>query len=88
MVEATTLSKLLHLGMPLAEVIRATTVSAAAAIRRPDLGTLRPGACGDATIFSLAKGRHALVDSVGDRETGSERIAIAGIVLRGRYWQP
>ncbi len=86
--QATTLSKLLHLGMPLAEVIRATTVSAAAAIRRPDLGTLRPGACGDATIFSLEKGRHALVDSVGDRETGSERIAIAGIVLRGRYWQP
>jgi dihydroorotase len=86
--QATTLSKFLHLGMPLAEVIRATTVSAAAAIRRPDLGSLRPGACGDATIFSLENGRHEFVDSVGDRETGSERIAVTGIVLRGRYWHP
>lgn len=86
--QATTLSKFLHLGMPLADVIRATTVNAATAIRRPDLGTLRPGACGDATIFSLENGRHEFVDSVGDTATGAERIAIAGIVLRGRYWHP
>lgn len=86
--QATTLSKFLHLGMPLSDVIRATTVSAAAAIRRPDLGTLRPGSAGDATIFSLESGRHEFVDSVGDTMTGTERIAIAGIVLGGRYWHP
>ncbi len=41
--QATTLSKFLSLGTPLIDVIRATTANAAAAIRRPELGTLRAG---------------------------------------------
>jgi dihydroorotase len=72
--------------MPLSDVIRATTVNAATAIRRPELGTLRPGSAGDATIFSIKKGRHEFVDSTGEIEFGAERIAVDGIVLRGRYW--
>ena len=60
--QATTLSKFLNLGTPLADVIRATTVNAAAAIRRPELGTLRPGSAGDATIFSVSEGRFPFVE--------------------------
>jgi dihydroorotase len=86
--QATTLSKFLLLGMPLADVIRATTVNAATAIRRPELGTLRPGAAGDVTIFTIEKGRHEFVDSTGHKESAAERIAVAGIVLRGRHWHP
>lgn len=82
--QATTLSKFLALGMPLADVVRATTASPAAAIRRPDLGTLRPGSAGDATIFSLAPGQHDLTDSTGSTMTASERIAVSAAVLGGR----
>ena len=48
--QVTTMSKFLCLGMPLPEVVRASTVNAAMALKRPELGTLKPGAVGDATV--------------------------------------
>ncbi len=86
--QATTLSKFLNLGMPLADVIRATTVNAAAAIRRPELGTLRRGSAGDATIFSVSEGRFPFVDSLGEQMIGSKKIKIDGVVLKGSWWHP
>ena len=86
--QATTLSKFLSLGTPLTEVIRATTVNAAAAIRRPELGTLRPGSAGDATIFSVREGQFPFVDSVGEQMIGSRKIQIDGVVLKGGWWHP
>jgi dihydroorotase len=86
--QATTLSKFLCLGMPLAEVIRATTVNAAAVMRRDDLGTLRPGAIGDATVFSVKEGRFDYVDVVGEVLTGERKIVAEGIVLDGQWWRP
>src|SRR5216683_7842976 len=41
--QVTTMSKFLCLGMPLTEVIAASTVNAAFALRRPELGSLKPG---------------------------------------------
>jgi dihydroorotase len=86
--QATTLSKFLSLGTPLHDVIRATTANAAAAIRRPELGTLRAGAAGDATIFSVREGNFPFVDSLGERMTGSKKIAIEGVILKGQWWHP
>ena len=83
--QATTLSKFLALGMPLPDVVRATTLAAAAAIRRPELGTLRRGAAGDATIFTLEAGEHDLRGSGGGMLIAPERIAVSGVVLGGRY---
>ena len=54
-------------------------------MRRPDLGTLRPGAAGDATIFSVKDGRFDYVDSVGDTLVGDRKIVSAGMVIGGRY---
>ena len=51
--QVTTLSKFLALGMRLRDVIAASTVNAAHALNRPDLGTLKPGSVGDASILSL-----------------------------------
>src|ERR1700720_3846497 len=48
--QVTTMSKFLLLGMPLAEVIKRSTVNAAMALRRFELGSLKPGSVGDATI--------------------------------------
>ncbi|MBV8701667.1 amidohydrolase/deacetylase family metallohydrolase [Bradyrhizobium sp.] len=86
--QATTLAKFLNLGTPLVEVIRATTSNAAAAIRRPELGTLRTGSAGDATIFSVREGRFPLVDSTGEEMIGSKKLQIDGVVLRGGWWHP
>src|SRR5581483_10308616 len=41
--QATTLSKFLCLGMSLPEVIRTSTANAAAALKRPELGSLKVG---------------------------------------------
>ncbi len=68
--QAVTMSKFLCLGMPLDEVIRASTVNVARAMRRDDLGTLRPGALGDATIYHR-RGRPVRVSRRGRR--GADR---------------
>jgi dihydroorotase len=86
--QATTLSKFLCLGTPLADVIRATTANAAAAIRRPELGTLRLGSAGDATIFTVNDGTFTYTDSTGERMNGNKKILIDGMVYNGHWWHP
>jgi dihydroorotase len=67
--QATTLSKLLHCGMSLAEVIRSATTAPAAAIRRADeIGALGPGCEADLTGFELRTGGWALPDGTGATE--------------------
>jgi dihydroorotase len=86
--QAVTLSKFLCLDVPLAEVVRATTVNAASAIRRPDLGSLRPGSVGDATVFSVMAGRFDYVDVVGEVLRGGEKIVAGGSVIGGHWQRP
>lgn len=67
--QATTLSKLLHCGMSLAEVIRSATAAPAAAIRRTgQIGSLAPGCEADLTGFELRTGEWALCDGAGATE--------------------
>jgi dihydroorotase len=86
--QTTTMSKFLCLGMPLPEVIRASTVNAALALKRPELGSLRPGSVGDATILSVDEGRFDYVDVTGEHLTGDRKIASRGVVVAGRWWHP
>ena len=86
--QVTTLSKFLHLGMPLGEVIAASTVNAARALQRPELGSLAPGKVGDATILSLEDGSFPLEDVVGEIVTAERRITAKGAVIGGRFWHP
>jgi dihydroorotase len=81
-----TMSKLMCLGMPLVEVIRAATARPAGALRRKELGTLAPGAAGDAAILRLAEGAFDYVDVMGERITGDRRLEVEAIVLGGRLW--
>jgi dihydroorotase len=83
----TTLTKFLHLGVPLDAVIERATVRAAAALQRPDLGTLRPGSVGDASVLALETGAFGLVDSVGERAVAGTRLAAAGTVIGGTWWE-
>jgi dihydroorotase len=84
----TTMSKFLCLGMPLADVIAASTVNAATALKRPELGSLKPGCVGDATVLSVKEGRFDYVDAVGEHMTGDRRIGSDGVVIAGRWWHP
>ena len=84
--QVTTLSKFLCLGMGLNEVVAASTLNAAAAIRRSEYGSLRPGSLGDATILSVASGSFDYVDVTGEVLTGDRRIGCEAVVLRGAWW--
>jgi dihydroorotase len=86
--QVTTMSKFLCLGMPLADVIAASTVNAAFALKRSELGSLKPGSVGDATILSVKDGRFDYVDVVGEHLEGNRRIASNGVVIAGRWWHP
>ena len=84
----TTMSKFLCLGVDLPTVIRLATVNAAAAIGRPELGTLKIGSVGEATVIDRASGTFDYADSIGERMMGTERLLSAGVVLAGRWWHP
>ncbi|HUQ95760.1 MAG TPA: amidohydrolase/deacetylase family metallohydrolase [Bryobacteraceae bacterium] len=70
----TTMSKVLSLGVPLADVIRMSTWSAALSIRRTDLGTLRPGAGADIALLRVDKGKFGYQDARGARLTASQKL--------------
>jgi dihydroorotase len=86
--QVTTLSKFLCLGMPLDDVIAASTVNAAMALKRPELGSLKPGSVGDATLLSIKEGQFDYVDVVGEHLTGDRKIASEGVVVAGRWFHP
>ena len=82
---ATTMTKFLHLGLPLDEVIELTTGAPARAVREDaTLGTLRPGAAADVTLLELVEGPVELEDTVGERLTGLRRLVPVAVVKAGR----
>jgi dihydroorotase len=84
----TTMSKFLCLGMELGDIVAASTINAARALQRPELGSFRPGSAGDATLLSLQDGAFPLVDVLGEVVTGPQRIVSEGVVVGGRWWHP
>lgn len=82
--QVTTLSKFLALGMSVNDIIAASTVNAAKAVQRPDLGTFKPGAVGDASILELREGSFPLEDVRGEVISVSQRLFAAGLVIAGR----
>ena len=81
-----TMSKLHCLGMALPEVIAAATMRPAAALRRPDLGTLARGGAGDAVVLDLVEGSFEYVDVMGERITGAQRLEVRHVIVGGALW--
>ncbi|MGP0090210.1 MAG: amidohydrolase/deacetylase family metallohydrolase [Xanthobacteraceae bacterium] len=86
--QVTTLSKFLCMGMPLNDVIAASTINAAMTLKRPELGSLKPGSAGDATVLSIRQGSFDYVDVVGEHLQGDQRIISEAVVLGGHWWHP
>lgn len=69
------MSKFLHLGMPLSDVILKSTWAPARAIGRGhELGTLRPGAIADLFVFDIEEGEFPLEDTHLGTELAARRI--------------
>jgi dihydroorotase len=86
--QVTTMSKFLCLGMSLPDVIKASTETAAFALKQPELGSLKPGSAGDATILSVDEGEFDYVDVVGEHMIGDRRINSRGVIIAGKWWHP
>jgi dihydroorotase len=70
----TTLSKFLNLGLSLADVIERATSRPAAAMGRPELGTLKPGSAADVAIFRLEEGDYVFRDVHMSPRRGDKRL--------------
>jgi dihydroorotase len=83
--QATTLSKLLHVGMPLGDVIRASTSTPAKAVRRYDgIGSMAIGASADLSILELRAGHWELPDAAGHTEVVEQLLVPKVVIKTGR----
>lgn len=77
------------LGMTLEQVVAAATSNGARALGQEDtLGTLRPGAAGDAAVIDLEEGEFAYEDGTGTAVKCSTRISPQITVKDGERWRP
>ena len=72
--------------MTLPEVVACATLNAARAIRRPELGTLKPGVGTDASVFEVISEPTEYRDVVGEVAHSNSRLQARGLVLAGRWW--
>ena len=87
--QLTTLSKFLHLGLSLEEVIRLSTETTAKAMGLDDrLGTLRVGAEADVTLMRLEEGHFPFEDSLGVKAEGTQRLTHALTIRGGKVYRP
>lgn len=83
----TTLSKFLHLGMPLDDVIRCATATPASIFEFPAaLGSLEVGAEADVGVFEMVEGGVDFLDSSGATRRGERRLVPYATVLSGRAY--
>jgi dihydroorotase len=83
----TTMTKLLHFGMSLEDIVRRTTVNPARLMGyEGTVGTLKPGANADVSVFELRDGNIELRDSDGDTVIARRRLLAQMTVKDGRVW--
>jgi dihydroorotase len=70
----TTLSKFLLLGMTIEQVIERATSRPAAAMRKPELGSLKPGSSADMALFAIEEGDFTFQDIHMNERKGTQRL--------------
>jgi dihydroorotase len=81
----TTLSKLMHLGLPLADVIEKATFSAAKAIQREDqIGNLKVGTVADIAVFDILEGQFEYFDSHSTKFIGEKKLKTELTIRKGK----
>jgi dihydroorotase len=85
----TTLSKFLLLGMSLPDVIARCTVNAARTFNfGAEIGTMKPGAEGDASVLDLMSGDFTFTDSDGKTRQGHQKLVPVVTVRAGKLFYP
>jgi dihydroorotase len=85
----TVMSKLLHLGMPLEDVVAAVTSRPASVLGlEAGSGTLSVGSPADVAILRLSSGRYELHDIHGARRTADRLFEHEATILAGRVMEP
>jgi dihydroorotase len=83
--QPTTLSKLLHVGMDLDDVITATTCTPASAIRKTaSIGAIAAGREADLSVLELRTGHWSLPDAAGRTEVVERLLVPRAVVRAGR----
>jgi dihydroorotase len=81
------MTKLLHFGMPLQEVVRRATAAPARIMGyEGTVGTLKPGANADVSVFELREGNFELRDTDGNTIMAKRRLVAQVTVKDGRIW--
>jgi len=80
-----TLSKFYCLGVDVPTLVKTATSAPAAALRRPELGRLKVGAVGDATVFAIEDGAFDYKDCFGEVLHGRHRLTCRGLVQGGAW---
>jgi dihydroorotase len=85
----TTMSKLLHFGVPLGDVVRRATATPAKILGLDGVvGTLRPGANADVAVLELRDGNFPFHDTDGNTVTGKKRLIAQMTMKDGRIcWE-
>ena len=78
------MSKFLQMGMPLTEVVKASTWSAAQAIKREELGHLSEGTEADIAILNVRKGAFGFYDKTGYKVNGTEKFECEVTIRAGK----
>jgi dihydroorotase len=78
------MSKFFAMGMPLKEVIRASTTTPATMVKRPQLGQIGPGAEADIAILRLDKGQYGFTDVKSGKISGTRRLSCEMTLRAGR----
>ena len=78
------MSKMLALGIPLAEVIRESTTNGATEIGHPELGQIAVGAIADIAVLRVDHGNFGYADLAGGKVDGTERIVPEMTIRAGR----
>jgi dihydroorotase len=85
----TTISKFMLLGMPLADIIRRTTLNAVESFNfQEKIGTLQSGAEADVSIFEIQEGSFIFTDSYRHTRQGRQKLAPVRTVRAGKVFHP
>jgi dihydroorotase len=85
----TTVSKFLLLGMPLPDIIRRTTLNAVQTFNfEEEIGTLKPGAEADVSVFEIQEGNFTFTDSYRKTRQGRQRLVPVVTVRAGKLFYP
>lgn len=81
------MTKFLHLGYSLEEVIAAVTVNAAGWLGRPELGRIQVGDAAHLTLFAVGNKTIELIDSEGEKRVAAKSIEARGAVVNGEFFE-